>query len=265
LIVFSVAYVEVIRAAEIERIASWFSAGQHILELGAGTGKQARELSQRGFQVTAIEIPQSNYAAHRDFPIVDYDGRHIPLPDQSVDVVFSSNVLEHVVDLAQIHSEIRRVLKPEGYCIHVMPTTAWRAWTILSAYPDAAVCFFTALPALMPRGLDLPERRRLRDVWYRTARYVGGRLFQKRHGERGTTLSELWLFRAGWWRKNFREHNFAVVHDEPMELFYTGNSLLGPKLDMASRERLGHLLGSACHLYKVRPARAEECPPMSQS
>jgi ubiquinone/menaquinone biosynthesis C-methylase UbiE len=253
LTVFSVANVEAIRAAEIERIASWFSTGQHILEIGAGTGKQARELSRRGFQVTAIEIPQSNYAAHRHYPIVDYDGRHIPLPDQSVDVVFSSNVLEHVVDLPQIHSEIRRVLRPGGYCIHVMPTTAWRAWTILSSYPDAAVCFFTALPSLLPRGVHSAELRRLGQAWYRTARYVGGRLFQKRHGERGTTMSELWLFRAEWWRRNFRENGFAVVHDEPMRLFYTGNSLLGPKLDMASRERLGPVLGSACHLYKVRP------------
>jgi hypothetical protein len=149
------------------------------------------------------------------------------------------------------------VLKPGGYCIHVMPTSAWRAWTILSSYPDAAVCFVTALPALLPRGVHSTERRRLRDTWYRTARYIGGRLFQKRHGERGNIMSELWLFRPQWWRRNFREHGFTVVHDEPMGLFYTGNALLGARLAMDSREHLGRLLGSACHLFKVLPTRRD--------
>jgi 2-polyprenyl-3-methyl-5-hydroxy-6-metoxy-1,4-benzoquinol methylase len=66
------------------------------LEFGAGTGKQALELQRRGFRVTAIEMLTSNYAEHRVFPILDYDGATIPLADASVDVVYSSNVLEHI-------------------------------------------------------------------------------------------------------------------------------------------------------------------------
>src|SRR5262249_25296470 len=86
--------------AELDKIGSLFPAGARILEIGAGTGKQALELQRRGFEVTAVEIADSNYAAHRVFPIKDYDGRTIPLADASVDVVFSSNVLEHVADLS---------------------------------------------------------------------------------------------------------------------------------------------------------------------
>jgi len=37
-------------------------------------------------------VEAGDYAAQRVFPIRDYDGRTIPLPDASVDVVFSSNV-----------------------------------------------------------------------------------------------------------------------------------------------------------------------------
>src|SRR5262249_61191740 len=111
---FSYAHLDELRRAEIDGIVSLFPPRARVLEVGAGSGRQARELERRGFQVTAVELPDSNYAAHRVFPIVDYDGAVIPLPDASVDVVFSSNVLEHVPDLARLHAEIRRVLAPGG-------------------------------------------------------------------------------------------------------------------------------------------------------
>ncbi len=243
-----------IRIAEIDRIIPFLKSGAHILEVGAGTGRQAIELSKRGYKVTAIEIPDSNYLADRLYPITDYDGRHIPLPDASVDIVYSSNVLEHVPDLTQMHAEIRRVLKPGGYCIHIMPTHAWRFWTIVSSFPEAVVYSFANFHRLFPHALpNAAEPRRLGDAWYRFVRYVGGRIFQRRHGERGNVISELWLFRPQWWRRNFRANGFTIVHDEPMGLFYTGNMLLGPHLGIAQRERIARVLGSACHLFRVVP------------
>ena len=153
---FSYEHLDALRAAEIERVVPFFLAGARVLEIGAGTGKQALELRRRGFEVTAIEIADSNYATHRLFPIVDYDGLTIPLPDASTDVVFSSNVLEHVPDLARMHREIRRVLTPGGKCVHVLPTHAWRFWTTLAGYPDALVYLFAGLPELLPQGFVAP-------------------------------------------------------------------------------------------------------------
>jgi SAM-dependent methyltransferase len=253
--VYSLDHVNAIRAAEIDRVAPFFPSGARILEIGAGTGQQARALQQRGFQVTAIELADSTYSAHRVFPITDYDGAVIPLSDASVDVAYSSNVLEHVPNLAQIHSETRRVLAPRGICIHVLPTHAWRFWTTLASYPDALVYLAAGLPQLVPRSLPRsPERRRLATAWYTTARRVGGRLLPRRHGERGNVISETWLFHPSWWRRNFADNGFVVVHDEPMGLFYTGNMLLGMSLSVAKRQRLAQILGSACHLFKLVPA-----------
>ena len=252
---FSVAYVDRLRAYEIGKIATFFERGQRVLEIGAGTGMQALALSRLGFEVTAIEVPNSTYADDRVFPITDYDGRHIPLADASVDVVFSSNVLEHVPDLPQIHREIRRVLKAGGYCIHVLPTHSWRLWTILTALPDAVVYAIAALPQLAPRAMpNRPELDRLGRAWQKTIGQVGGQVVQRRHGEHGNVISELWLFNPRWWIRNFTENGFVVVHDEPMGLFYTGNKLFGRALSFAMRERLARVLGSACHLFKVAPA-----------
>lgn len=42
------------------------------------------------------------------------DGKHLPLDDHSVDVLFCISVLEHVPDPSSLVSEFRRVLKPDG-------------------------------------------------------------------------------------------------------------------------------------------------------
>ena len=251
---FSHQYLDEIRMLELEIILPLFPPGARILEIGGGTGRQALELSRRGFDVMPIDLASSSYAAHRVFPIVDYDGTTIPLPDASMDVVFSSNVLEHVPDLARMHSEIRRVLKPDGRCIHVLPTHAWRFWTILAGYPDAVGYLLTGAPSLLPRALPGgPERRRLAAAWYQTARNVGGRLLPPRHGARGYTISEIRLFHPSWWRRNFRENGFTITHDAATGLFHTGNMLLGPRLDEARRRQLAVVLGSTGHVFELRP------------
>jgi SAM-dependent methyltransferase len=251
--VFSYQYLDEIRMLELETILPLFPPGARILEIGGGTGRQALELSRRGFEVTAIDLALSSYAARRVFPVIDYDGATIPLPDASVDVVFSSNVLEHVDDLAHMHSEIRRLLAPNGKCIHVLPTHVWRFWSLLAGYPDAIVYFLHGAPSLVPRALPARlERARLAAAWYRTARDVGGRLLPPRHGARGNTISEISLFHPSWWRRNFQVNGFTIVHDAPTGLFHTGNMLLGPRLGLARRRRLAGLLGSTSHVFLLK-------------
>jgi hypothetical protein len=62
------------------------------------------------------------------------------------------------------------------------------------------------------------------------------------------------LFHPRWWRKNFKENGFILVSEEPMGLFYTGTMLLGPSLGFGKRAAFANYLGSACHLYKIKPA-----------
>lgn len=255
---FSHQHIDAIRRAEIDKVASFLPVGARVLEIGAGTGRQALELQQRGFTVTAIEVPDLNYAAHRLFPIVDYDGRIIPLSDASIDVVFSSNVLEHVRDLAPLHAEIKRVLVRDGMCLHVLPTHVWRLWTTVASFPDALLYLARLLPQLVPQALSHDvEIRRLSEVCHLTARHVAGRCFPRRHGATGNLISETWLFHPNRWRRDFLENGFAVVHDEPMGLFYTGNMLFGTLLRPPQREKLARVLGSACHLFQLVPARMD--------
>ena len=204
-------------------IMARFPAGARILEIGAGTGRQALAIRNRGFDVEAIEIPDSNYREHQAFPITAYDGRQIPFPDASFDVVFSSNVLEHVRDLAALEAEIKRVLRPGGFCVHVMPTHIWRLWCTLAAFPASVQKVAALARAPRPSGRFLATVRWALGTLVRSIGTLLHPFVQGRHGERGVWLSEFWLFRPAVWRRHFLRSGFEIVRDEPMGLHYSGH------------------------------------------
>src|SRR5690606_13540211 len=127
-----------IRVQELERIARDIPAGARILEIGSGAGWQAKQLASYGHEVEGIDVIGNdiNYD-YRDVRVWDvkiYDGRHIPFPDNHFDVVFSSNVLEHIPHVKALQPEIQRVLNDNGICIHLLPSASWRFWTSITYY-----------------------------------------------------------------------------------------------------------------------------------
>jgi SAM-dependent methyltransferase len=244
--VFSIDHLHQIRSIELNDAMSEMPLRATVLEIGAGTGAQAKRLSEAGFSVTAIDLPQSNYATDRVFPVADYDGRTLPVDSGTIDVVFSSNVLEHVRELSAMHSEIRRVLKPSGFCLHIVPSTSWRFWTTISGWLD-----------VVPAVCDWHSQRKVEtSIATRTVevlKLIAGRAIPRRHGEHGFALSELWTFSRRHWIGHFEANGFAVEFARPMGLFYTGYMLLGSKLSRERRQHLSGWLGSACNFYRVRP------------
>lgn len=230
-----------IRAEELKAVAPLLPPRARILEIGAGTGRQALELTRLGHEVTAIDVGASDYADARLFPVIDYDGRTFPFPDHAADVVFSSNTLEHVPDLEDMHREIKRVLKQDGFCIHILPTTVWRFWTLASGPPAG----FAAL-AQARHGKALNTALRM----------IARGFLPNRHGERGNAISELWLFNTNAWRRHFRKSGFEIVAEQPMGLFYTGNAVFGQDWPIERRRALARTFGSVTHLYKLRPREA---------
>ena len=223
-------------------IASEISPGASVLEIGAGTGWQALELSRRGFQVSAIDLSTSAHAKKRVYPITDYDGCKIPYQDSSFDVAFSSNVLEHVRDFAGLMKEITRILRPNGYCVHTMPTPVWRFWHSISGYADLPF-FLLAAAKGQVCARSLP-------------RQIAARLVPVSHGKSCPSFVELWTYRRMHWAQAFVRNGFQVLKIVPMGLFYTGWSALGASLDIRARERVAAVLGSACALYVVKPVQA---------
>ena len=245
---FSHEYLHCIRNDELSVLAKYLGPEGTLLELGAGTGFQARGLADLGYEVKAIDLPGSAHKASRVFPVVDYDGRTIPFPDATFDVVFSSNVLEHVVDLPAMLAETRRVLKPGGHAVHAMPTAMWRLWTSVAGPLDCLPFITASLAGRAPQSAI----RRSAPVAF--IRGVAARWIPRAHGETGNALTELVTFSKRRWVTQFEQNGFRVVRAEPMNLFYTGWSVLGHRMPIETRKKLARMLGSACYVYEVRPA-----------
>lgn len=246
---FNVEFLEQIRLRELDELIKFIPRGSRILEFGAGTGSQARILADNGFDVVAIDLPRSSYSEHRVFPVVDYDGRHIPIENHSVDVIFSSNVLEHVKNLEAISDEFRRVLKPDGFGLHVMPTPAWRFWTFVAGVPTAGAASLQLITHILIPPVGQSRYRAFR----KNLKTAAAALLPIGHGTSKEGISELWTFSPRFWRNRFARFGQQVLDDRPVELFYTGHMVLGKRLHFTTRKRLSRLIGSASHMYVVRP------------
>jgi ubiquinone/menaquinone biosynthesis C-methylase UbiE len=221
-------FLNLLRQKELEIAEAYLQAASRVLELGAGTGAQAKALAQKGFDVVAIDLAASAYAQDRIFPVIDYDGHHIPVPSSSIDIVFSSNVLEHVPHIQSLLLECRRVLAPNGYSVHLMPSVAWRLWTF-AVGPLAAIKSLLKLVADISKISPARKRKKVR-AHLKTALAA---LLPLAHGIAREGFSEIWTFSA-------------------LGLFYTGHMLLGRRLSLAHRKSLARVFGSAANIYVVR-------------
>lgn len=251
---FNIEFLHVIREFEYGKIVKRFPSAARILEIGGGTGYQAKRLTDDGFILDSIDIPNSNYAGQFEFPVQPYDGRNIPFPDHSFDVIFSSNVLEHVLDLPYLHAEMKRVLKPGGYCVHLMPTGTWRLWTNLAHYVELMQRLLSLMPRLVPRGFSKRSLSDAFSVLRLMASTVKNYAVVPRHGETGNALSEIATFSSHHWKMHFANQFFTIDESTPVGLFYTGHMVLGPRLSLSARQKLAKWFGSACVIYVVRPA-----------
>jgi ubiquinone/menaquinone biosynthesis C-methylase UbiE len=247
--------IETLREAECELVIAELRArnmdGASVVEIGGGTGWQARRLAEAGYTVRSFDIASSDYRDDRVYPVEDYDGRTIPAADASFDVAYSSNVLEHIAALEEFQAELARVLKPGGIAIHIVPSATWRTYTFLAHYP-----WLLRMAVNLARGKrDTPEARiAVRAATRRSPLQLASRtLVAPRHGERGTALGEMWLFSRFAWLELVQRTGWRLLARKPNALVYTGAELFGRHLDLTARRRLSRIFGSSCHVFVLAP------------
>lgn len=229
-------------------VRHWFKPDINVLEIGGGNGFQAGIISSWGCKVHSIDLPNSCPADRHHFPVQEYDGNHIPFPSESFDVVFSSNVLEHISQIASFLVEMRRVLKPDGIAVHILPSPPWRFWTSAAHYPFLLKYLLTGRRDNHDRSQ--PSVRRV--LHEHSVRWIiKSVLFAGPHGEYPNALSELYFFSRYRWSRLFQKSGFEPEAIETTGLFYTG-CLLCPSLSLETRCRLARILGSACNIYVLR-------------
>lgn len=228
----------------------------NLLEIGAGTGWQAKALASVGYEVEAIDLPaQSGISGHakaREWPIRDYDGSHIPFADSSFDILYSSNVLEHVVELDTLAADMKRVLRPGGIALHLVPNPQWRLLSLLTYYPGQALDFVRWLRRSRKPAAQSSAATSLLEKHSLLAR-AAHRLLPPTHGAEGTPIGEIRRFSKRHWDNFFNRAGWEVVYYGNNGLAASGDYLFGRALGIWARRALGRAMNGIAHVYVVRP------------
>lgn len=108
-----------------------FSRETRMLDFGCGAGNQVQNLLDLGFDCHGCDL------AFKTGPHVESlraDGRvhtlqlepyRLPFEDNSFDFIYSDQVFEHVLDYGPTLRELRRVLRDDGWSLHIFPSK-WR-------------------------------------------------------------------------------------------------------------------------------------------
>lgn len=117
---------DILRAHSVE-----LPTDARILDYGCGSGRHTYEYLDAGYgQTWGFDV--ADYVQLRDdddrerFRFLDTQKPfQLPFPDDHFDLVTSTSVFEHVMNLEESIAEIARVLKPNGVTLHAFPSR-WR-------------------------------------------------------------------------------------------------------------------------------------------
>jgi len=211
-------YLHAIRKRETEVIFSGCPphAFPAALELGAGDGYQSTLLQVYVDRLVAtdwdVTLLLNSRSDRVDVRPCDAEAAADAFPPAEFDLVFSSNVLEHLPNPGLALRSIHRVLRDDGITVHVMPSPFWKLCNLS--------LFF---PFLIARGL----RRLARGTAFKsgevghvlpnnpkmpsTGRSWARRLWPPPHGAYRGHLQEFWAYRKARWVQEFQRAGFRVV------------------------------------------------------
>ncbi|MGO4256411.1 class I SAM-dependent methyltransferase [Marmoricola sp. RAF53] len=127
---------EIRRSAALEDRHWWYAARRSLvrsqlkglppgraLDVGCGSGGNSAAVRDLGWDVVALDLsPASLEAARRrGLDVLPGDARELPFPDDSFDLVLSTDAWEHVVEDDQVAREARRVLRRGGRLLVTVP------------------------------------------------------------------------------------------------------------------------------------------------
>jgi SAM-dependent methyltransferase len=137
-----IANLHLLRGREIERIFSncprkYFGSG---LEIGAGDCFQSGLLSEYVERLTVTEYSEEWLKDKKDSGRITHmacDAEKIGgyFPEKTFDLVYSSNVLEHLPRPELALEGIRKILKDDGITVHSVPNRLWKFSHLLLFYP----------------------------------------------------------------------------------------------------------------------------------
>jgi SAM-dependent methyltransferase len=168
----------------LDKVLCLFPSSQSMLDVGAGMGLLVREGQAKGLKAVGVEPSRWLVEAGRSHFGLDILQGILPHPNltnQTFDLVFLVDVLEHVADPLALLSHCRRALSPNGALIVIAPDVHSMAARILGKkwwhFRLAHVGYFdrkTLISAATRSGFR--PFRFMRASWYFEIGYLAERL-----------------------------------------------------------------------------------------
>ena len=99
-----------------------------ILDFGCGNGSLVQALREDGYDAAGCDLQfkagsttsflEKNGHIHK----IQEPGYHLPFDDNTFDYIISETVFEHVQNTDETIAEIKRILKPGGVSLHLLPS-----------------------------------------------------------------------------------------------------------------------------------------------
>ena len=104
----------------LEEYLGYTVTGKQILDVGCGNGEIAHHFWECGNIVTSVDV-ERHFEADYGFTFILVKDENLPFANDSMDIVISNHVIEHVGNQALHMREIYRVLKSGGVCYFATP------------------------------------------------------------------------------------------------------------------------------------------------
>jgi len=154
--------------------------------------------------------------------VVVADASRLPFRDNVFGFVFSSNVLEHVVDVDACLAELERVTVAEAIMIHTMPTPFWKLLQfglnpvrILSRLVRPKTAAWEEAPPINDHSTAHAASEG-GDARLTVAQRVRRAVIPPIHGVSKTQVEEMLHFRRHWWVRQFTKAGLTTFRTQPL-------------------------------------------------
>ena len=191
------------------------------LEIGSGDGFQSGLLIKYCKSLVCTEINEERFdksllKQENGLRFMAADAENLPFPDNSFDLIFSSNMLEHVKDKKKSLSEMKRVLKNDGIMVHIIPNRLMKLFNFIFYYPFAIRIILNkeARKIAFAKIKDDSKRCNIKSKDVSVFR----KMLPPIHGEDKNHFSEYINFGKNCWEKLFKENGVVVIKVLKMSL-----------------------------------------------
>lgn len=211
------------------------------LELGAGDGFQSTLLARYVRRLIATDYRPIDQRAHIapagpdgesgiSFMTCDAERVDEVFGAGEFDLIFSSNMMEHLPDPGRALAGMHGVLADDGVAIHVIPSPFWKACHLAGFYVNAVLGRLDRrlrrgqtranTSALEPAAAEWDNNPKISAA--RERPYLARLLWPAAHGASGSNLAEFRRFSRGYWHAQFAAAGFhvAATHRGPASSGY---------------------------------------------